>query len=83
MPAPAASGDSPSRRKDSPALPAQEALPWAQPHCDSQDCRVLDVPRGQGDIEQRVNVPQQAFVLLPLLSSLMLNYFWRHTQPKE
>lgn len=38
---------------------------------------------GQGDIEQMVNVPQQAFVLLPLLSSLMLHDFWRHTQPKE
>lgn len=38
-----------------------------------------DLAWGQGDVEQRVNVPQQAFVLLPLLSSLMLHDFWRHT----
>lgn len=38
---------------------------------------------GQGDVEPRVNVPQQAFVLLPLLSSLMLSPDSGDTQPKE
>lgn len=77
----------PPGRRDFLALPAQEALSCAQPSCGSQDCRGLGVPLepgwGQGYIQQRVNVPHQAFVLLPLLSSLMLLYFWRRTKPKE
>lgn len=81
VPAPASSWDSPPGRRDSLALPAQGVLLRAQPSRDSQECRGL--AWGQGDVEQRVNVPQKAFVLLLLVSSLMLRDFWRHAQPKE
>lgn len=67
----------PPGRRDSLALPAQGALPCAQPSCESQDCTGLDVPSGPGlrAVGRRV--------LLPLLSSLMLCNFWRCTQRKE
>lgn len=62
-----------------PCSACSGTLPWAQPGCDSQDCRVL----GAGGCRAKGQGATTGLGAAPTSELLTLHGFWRHTQPKE